>query len=100
MLNKQSKVFKGNIDCDKIGLIFEAYNIKDIDLSSCRIIFFDWLMALDSSFDQDEAIKELLKHYLPKFPDHPMTKLLNEGIDRNLEIRQRRKRGRNINRAI
>ena len=100
MLYKQSKVFKGDICCDKTGLIFEAYNIKDIDSSSCKIIFFDWLMSLDSSVDQDEAIKELLKHYLPKFPDHPMTKLLIEGIDRNLEIRQRRKRGRNIKRAI
>ena len=96
MLNKQSKVFKGDIHCDKKGLIFEAYNIEGIESSSCRIIFFDWLMSLDPSFDQGKAIKELLKHYSPKFPDHPMTKLLIEGIDRNSEIRQRRKRARNV----
>ena len=79
---KQSKVFKGDIHCDKTGLIFEAYNIKDIDSSSCRIIFFDWLMSLDPSLNQGEAIEELLTHYAPKFPGHPMTELLITGIDK------------------
>ena len=100
MLKGKSKVFKGDIDCDKTGLIFEAYNIKDIDSSSCRIIFFEWLMSLDSSFDQDKAVQELLKYYLPKFPVHPMTKLLIEGVDKNSESKQKRKRARNVNRAI
>ena len=100
MINKQSKIFKGNIRCDKVGLIFEAYNIMGIDSSSCRIIFFDWLMSLDPSFDQGKAIQELLKYYSPKFPNHPMTKLLKEGIGKNLESRQRRKRSKTMRRAI
>ena len=100
MLYKQSKVFKGNIHCDKTGLIFEAYNIKDIDSSSCRIIFFDWLMSLDPSLDQGEAIEELLTHYSPKFPGHPMTELLITGIDKKKEIGQRRKRSKIVRRAI
>ena len=100
MINKQSKIFKGNISCDKIGLIFEAYNIEGIDSSSCRTIFFDWLMSLDPVFDQDEAIKELLKYYSPKFPNHPMTKLLIEGIGKNVENRKRRKRAKTITRTI
>ena len=83
---KQSKVFKGDIHCDKTGLIFEAYNIKDIDSSSCRIIFFDWLMSLDPSLDQGEAIEELLTHYAPKFPGHPMTELLITGIDKKRKL--------------
>ena len=93
---KQSKVFKGEIDCDKTGLIFEAYSIKDIDPSSCRIVFFDWLMSLDPSLDQGEAIEELLAHYAPKFPHHPMTKLLIAGIDKKKEIGQRRKRAKTV----
>ena len=100
MLNKKSKVFKGGIHCDKTGLIFEAYNIKDVDTSSCRIIFFDWLMSLDPSLDQGEAIQELLTHYEPKYPSHPMTKLLINGIDKNTEVRQRRKRAKTVRRAI
>ena len=100
MLSKQSKVFKGDVHCDKIGLIFEAYNIKDIDSSSCRVIFFDWLMTLDPSLDQSEAVQELLKHYSAKFPDHPMTKLLIAGTRKNSEIRQRRKRAKTVKRAI
>ena len=100
MLNKKSKVFKGDIHCDKTGLIFEAYNIKDVDSNSCRIIFFDWLMSLDPGLDQDEAIQELLTHYAPKFPSHPMTDLLIAGISKNKEIRQRRKRSKTERRAI
>ena len=100
MLYKQSKVFKGDLHCDKKGLIFEAYNIKDIDSSSCRIIFFDWLMSLDPSLDQGEAIQELLTHYAAKFPGHPMTNLLITGIDEKKEIRQRRKRAKTVRRAI
>ena len=100
MINKQSKIFKGDIHCDKTGLIFEAYNIEDIDSDSCRIIFFDWLLSLDPSFDQREAIKELLKNYSPKFPNHPMTMLLIEGIDKDLEIRKKRRNAKTIRKAI
>ena len=100
MLNKESKVFKGDISCDKTGLIFEAYNIKNIDSSSCRIIFFDWLMSLDPSLDQGEAIEELLTHYSQKFPGHPMTELLITGIDKKKEIGQRRRRSKIVRRAI
>ena len=101
MVYKQSKVFKGDIHCDKTGLIFEAYNIKDIDSSSCRIIFFDWLMSLDPSLDQGEAIEELLTHYAPKFPGHPMTELLITGIDeKKMQVGQRRKRSKIVRRAI
>ena len=97
---KQSKVFKGDIRCDKTGLIFEAYNIKDIDSSSCRIIFFEWLMSLDPSLDQGEAIQDLLTYYAPNFPGHPMTNLLITGMEKNKEIGQRRKRAKTVRRAI
>ena len=91
MINKKSKIFKGDIYCDEKGLIFEAYNIEDIDMSSCRVIFFDWLISLDQSINQREAVTELLKAYKSRFPNHPMTQLLIEGLNQNLGIRPRRR---------
>ncbi len=91
MIRKQSKIFKGDIHCDKKGLIFEAYNIENIDKSSCRIIFFDWIISLDPSINQSEAINELLEAYSQQFPNHPMTGLLIEGIDKDRGRKQRRR---------
>ena len=98
-MNKKSKVFKGNIYCDEKGLIFEAYNIENIDSSSCRVIFFDWLISLDQSINQGQAIIELLKAYSSRFPNHPMTELLIEGLNQNSGIR-RKKRVKNSKGAI
>ena len=91
MINKKSKIFKGDIHCDEKGLIFEAYNIKNIDSSSCRVIFFDWLISLDQSINQGEAITELLKAYSSRFPNHPMTDLFIEGQKKNWGITRRRR---------
>ena len=99
MSNKKSKIFKGDIDCDEKGLIFEAYNIENIDSSSCRVIFFDWLISLDQSINQGEAINDLLKAYSARFPNHPMTELLMEGLKKNWKI-ERRKRVRDSKGAI
>ena len=89
MSNKKSKIFKGDIYCDEKGLIFEAYNIENIDSSSCRVIFFDWLISLDQSIDRGAAITEVLKAYSSSFPNHPMTELLMEGLKNNWGIRRR-----------
>ena len=91
MINKKSKIFKGDVYCDEKGLIFEAYNIENIDSISCRVILFDWVISLDQSIDQGEAITELLKAYSSSFPNHPMTELLMEGLKKNWGIRQRRR---------
>ena len=99
MSNKKSKIFKGDIYCDEKGLIFEAYNIDNIDSSSCKTIFFDWLLSIDPSINQVKAIKDLLEAYSPTFPNHPMTELLIEGLNQNIVIR-RRKRAKTVKRAI
>ena len=91
MIEKKSKIFKGDIYCDEKGLIFEAYNIENIDSSSCRVIFFDWLISLDQSINQGKAITDLLKAYSSMFPNHPMTELLMEGLENNREIKRRRR---------
>ena len=99
MINKKSKIFKGDIYCDEKGLIFEAYNIENIDPNSCRTIFFDWVVSLDPSINPGEAINELLEAYSPRFPGHPMTELLIEGTKENSVIR-RRKRAKNAKGVI
>ena len=99
MTSKQSKIFKGDIHCDKKGLIFEAYNIENVDESSCRIIFFDWIISLDPSINQNEAINELLEAYSQEFPNHPMTRLLIEGIYKD-KGRKKRRRARTLRGAI
>ena len=99
MINKKSKIFKGDIYCDEKGLIFEAYNIENINSSSCRIIFFDWLTSLDQSINQGKAITDLLKAYASKFPNHPMTELLMEGQKKHWGT-SRRRRAKNSKRAI
>ena len=99
MINKKSKIFKGDIYYDEKGLIYEAYNIENIDLSSCRVIFFDWLISLDQSINQSEAISELLKAYSSRFPNHPMTELLMEGQKKHWGQSPRR-RAKNSKRAI
>ena len=91
MMNKKSNIFKGDIYCDEKGLIFEAYNMDNIDSSSCRVIFFDWLISLDQSINQGKAITDLLKAYSSRFPNHPMTELLMEGLEKNWRIRRRRR---------
>ena len=99
MISKKSKIFKGDIYCDEKGLIFEAYNIENIDLNSCRTIFFDWVVSLDPNINLGEAINELLEAYSPRFPSHPMTELLIEGTKENSVIR-RRKRAKNAKGVI
>ena len=98
MINKKSKIFKGDVNSDEKGLIFEAYNIENIDPSSCRVILFDWLISLDQSINSSHAITELLKVYSSRFPNHPMTKLLIEG-KQTPAIRQK-KRVKNSKKAI
>ena len=99
MINKKSKIFKGDIYCDQKGLIFEAYHIQNIDSTSCRVIFFDWLTSLDQQVNQVKAISDLLKAYSSRFPNHPMTELLIEGQKKNLGIRRKR-RSKNSKGAI
>ena len=93
MNDKTSKVNKGNVSFDKKGLIFEAYNIEDIDAKSCKTIFFDWAIDLDIEIDQKHAISQLLDEYSSKYPLHPMTKLLISGLEKlNEKKRNKRKR--------
>lgn len=71
---------KGELPADPRGLISEAYRM-DLGPEDCRTIFFDWALGLPGSAGPAE-IAALLAHYGPQHPDHPMTAVLREGLDR------------------
>ncbi|CUH39595.1 hypothetical protein JSE7799_02322 [Jannaschia seosinensis] len=60
---------------DPKGLIAEAYRIEGISEAECRSIFLDWALSLPS--DASEVIPKLLEH---RPPDHPMSRVLREGM--------------------
>ena len=96
MNNKVSKINKGSLPCDKKGLIFEAYNIKDIDTKSCKTIFFDWAIDLHPKLNTKDALNQLLAEYGSRFPDHPMTSLLLSGLD-SYSQKNKKRRKRKVN---
>ena len=81
---------KGELSEDPRGLLFEAYRITGITLPECKSIFLDWALGLDISIDQLGAIKSALKEYQKSNPNHPMTKVLLEGLEiQNKPIKRR-----------
>jgi hypothetical protein len=77
---------------DPRGLIREAYRIEGVEAPSCRAIYLDWALGLPAETDAAQATAALLRHYGPDRPDHPMTAVLREGVERT--ARPRGARGR------
>ena len=71
-------VFKGNLDIDPRGMIYEAYRIDGVTLEECRMIFLDWAMNTPVGNMQD-YLKQLLAEYEANNQDHPMTAVIKEG---------------------
>lgn len=65
---------------DHKGLIFEAYQMEGITEAECRTIFLDWALSLPMEKDTGDTIRVLLARYQPDAPEHPMTRVLNEGL--------------------
>lgn len=88
---------KYGLDVDPRGLIHEAYRM-DLDAKDCRSIFLDWVLGAgtDPGRSDAERIRRLLAAYGNDFPDHPMTAVLREGLERSIAAPQRRggRRGR------
>ena len=74
---------------DHKDLILESYRIDGITEGECRSIFLDWALSLPESMDTRDTIQWLLKRYQPDNPDHPMTKVLTEGLERAQAPRRR-----------
>ncbi|WP_281967954.1 hypothetical protein [Roseovarius nanhaiticus] len=70
---------KSSDPLDKKGLIYEAFRIEGIAPEECRSIFLDWALSLPEGQDTQAAIAHFLDRYQLGNPDHPMTKVLQEG---------------------
>jgi hypothetical protein len=82
---------KGELAADPRGLIHEAYRM-DVGPQDCRTIFLDWALGLPDAGPAE--IAALLAHYGPLHPDHPMTAVLREGLDRAAAPTRRGRRRR------
>jgi hypothetical protein len=64
---------------DRKGLIRESYRIGDITAAECRSIFLDWALGLPEGVETATALRALLAVYGDD-PDHPMTRVLRDGL--------------------
>jgi hypothetical protein len=72
-------VFKGNLDIDPRGMIYEAYRIENITIEESRMIFLDWAMNTPQG-NMKTYLKELLTEYEHENEDHPMTQVIRDGL--------------------
>ncbi|MEO1293936.1 MAG: hypothetical protein AAFV62_14125 [Pseudomonadota bacterium] len=73
---------------DPRGLIREAYRIDGITEPDCRSILFDWALGLPDGTDMNAAIAALLGEYRAAHTSHPMTLVLEEGLDQRASARR------------
>jgi len=74
---------------DTKGLIREAYRIEGISAGECRTIFLDWALSLPAEFDNRSAITQIMAHYSREPQGHPMTQVLQQGLDESIRPRRR-----------
>ncbi len=72
----------GEPDIDPRGLIREVYRME-IGPAECRSIFLDWALGLPVA--GREEIARLLAAFGPAHPMHPMTAVLREGVESQIE---------------
>lgn len=75
---------------DHKNLIRESFRIEGISESQCRSIFLDWALSLPVGIENRTAIEQLLMHYKDEPQDHPMTIVLQQGLE---EMSAPRRRG-------
>lgn len=89
---------KGDIAIDPRGLIYESYRIDGIVSEECRAIFFDWALGVPADEDMKSNLEILMEAYGRTNPDHPMTAVLREGLDKS-STKARRRGGRGARHA-
>lgn len=67
-------------DADPKGLVRESYAIEAITPGECRSIFLDWALSLPVGRSEPEALRYLIAHYAKDRPEHPMSRVLTEGL--------------------
>ncbi len=74
---------------DPRGLFKDSYRIEGITGGECRSIFLDWAIGVPADRDEKVWLKEIHAYYQPLFPDHPMTRVLTEGLGTAGKARRR-----------
>ncbi|WP_319823626.1 hypothetical protein [Thalassovita sp.] len=74
---------------DPKGLIREAFLIDGITEAECRSIFLDWALSLPEGADSRQALTELHPIYAAAHPDHPMTSVMEQGVQQLSHARRR-----------
>ncbi|WP_376877653.1 hypothetical protein [Albirhodobacter sp. R86504] len=74
---------------DPKGLIRESYKIEGITAEECRSIFVDWALSLPEGVESVAAMRAALAQYGAD-ADHPMSKMLTEGMTAGTMVPQRR----------
>ena len=82
-------VYKGNLDIDPRGMIYESYRIDGVTLEECRMIFLDWAMNTPLG-DTNAYLHELLAEYEAGNSDHPMTQVIRDGLETTNTMGKRR----------
>ncbi|MDJ1008730.1 MAG: hypothetical protein QNJ13_13010 [Paracoccaceae bacterium] len=84
-------------EIDPRGLIADAYAIEGIGEPECRSIFLDWAIGVPQGKDAAGLIPVLLAHFAEKDPDHPMSRVLAEGLGKSASpVRRGGRRGRAV----
>ncbi len=67
-------------EADPKGLVRESYAIEGISPGECRSIFLDWALSLATGVSVPDALAAVIAHYGKAAPDHPMSKVLTDGL--------------------
>ncbi len=81
---------KGDLAIDPRGLIFESYRMDGITDGECRTIFLDWALGQPQGSDMTAALETLKAEYGIPQPDHPMSRIIEEGLSRAAAPAKRR----------
>ena len=83
------------MNADPKELISESYKMDSVTEGECRSIFFGWALAVDENSDPTKLISNLLELYGTSYPNHPMTKVLMEGMKKDGARKSKRRSNRN-----
>ena len=83
------------MNADPKELISESYKMDSVTEGECRSIFFGWALAIDENSDPIKLISNLLELYGTYYPNHPMTKVLMEGMKNDGSRKSKRRSNRN-----
>ena len=67
-------------EADPKGLVRESYRIEGITLGECQSIFVDWALSLPVDAPMKDAIRTLMAQYALDAPEHPMSRVMEEGL--------------------